>query len=185
MKRDAAGATPDFVRRVAQIHAELGIAPDYGAVRRLPLSEEADECDLVPAGFLFDRDRPVRLLKPAAAAWERMAAAAADSRIPLRLVSGFRSVARQREIIADKLAAGDSVNEALTVVAAPGYSEHHTGRAADIGVPGEPPLEEAFEGTVAFRWLENHAAEFGFRLSYPRSNVHRIVYEPWHWCWTG
>jgi len=55
------------------------------------------------------------------------------------------------------------------VNAAPGYSEHHTGRAIDIGASGEPPLTETFEHTAAFRWLARRGGEFGFRLSYPRT----------------
>jgi len=75
------------------------------------------------------------------------------------------------------------VEEILTVNAAPGYSEHHSGYALDIGTPGEPPAEESFESTAAFAWLGEHAGRFGFQLSYPRDNPHGIVYEPWHWCW--
>jgi len=69
--------------------------------------------------------------------------------------------------------------------AAPGYSEHHGGRALDIGTPDEPPAEESFEKTAAFEWLQRNAEGHGFVLSYPRDNPHGIVYEPWHWCWRG
>jgi len=31
--------------------------------------------------------------------------------------------------------------------------------------------------------LQKNARRFGYRLSYPRRNPHRIAYEPWHWCW--
>lgn len=73
------------------------------------------------------------------------------------------------------------MQEILNVNAAPGYSEHHGGRALDIGTPGEPPAEESFEHTPAFAWLTRHAGDFGFVMSYPRGNPHGIVYEPWHW----
>ena len=65
--------------------------------------------------------------------------------------------------------------------AAPGYSEHHTGRAVDLTTPGTPPLLEAFERTAAFAWLERHAARFGFVMTYPRNNPLGVIYEPWHW----
>ncbi|MEO8102521.1 MAG: D-alanyl-D-alanine carboxypeptidase family protein, partial [Betaproteobacteria bacterium] len=48
--------------------------------------------------------------------------------------------------------------------------------------PSDPELEVEFENTAAFRWLTGHAAEFGFRLSYPRGNTAGYQYEPWHWC---
>jgi D-alanyl-D-alanine carboxypeptidase len=69
----------------------------------------------------------------------------------------------------------------LAVNAAPGYSEHHGGRAVDLATPGHPTIEEAFEHSPAFAWLTAHAARLRLRLSYPRDNPHGIVYEPWHW----
>ncbi len=77
------------------------------------------------------------------------------------------------------------MREILSVSAAPGYSEHHTGRAVDLTTPGTRPLEEDFEATPAFEWLTGTAEDFGFRMSYPRNNRHGIAYEPWHWMWTG
>ena len=74
-----------------------------------------------------------------------------------------------------------AVEQILAVNAAPGYSEHHGGYALDIGTPGEPPAEESFEATDAFAWLARHAPAHGFAMSYPRDNLHGIVYEPWHW----
>ena len=77
--------------------------------------------------------------------------------------------------------AGQAIEEILKVNAAPGYSEHHTGRAVDIATPGSRPLTEEFEDTDAFRWLESRAIEFGFSMTYPRDNPWGIAYEPWHW----
>ena len=66
--------------------------------------------------------------------------------------------------------------------APPGCSEHHTGRAVDIGTPHCKVLDEEFEQTEAFDWLVRFAGKFGFRLSYPRGNSCGYAYEPWHWC---
>lgn len=127
--------------------------------------------------------RLLQLTPAAAQAWRRMRAAAAAEGFALIAVSGFRSVRRQTRIIRDKLAAGKSIDDILRYVAAPGFSEHHTGRALDIGVEGHLELEEDFSRTTAFYWLQAHAGRFGFRLSYPRGNRYGIGYEPWHWCW--
>jgi D-alanyl-D-alanine carboxypeptidase len=78
-----------------------------------------------------------------------------------------------------------SLADILQVNAAPGFSEHHSGRAIDIGAPGEPAAEPSFERTPAFNWLMQFAPAHGFRLSYPRNNPHGIAYEPWHWYWIG
>lgn len=158
----------------------LGIPADYGTSRGLSLQPE--ESDLVSIGS-SPYGQEVLLSRPAAAAWVRMAATARSSGIELVAISGFRSVHRQTEIIRRKLEAGEALDAILRTVAAPGYSEHHTGCAIDVGRPAEPALTEAFASTPAFRWLEGNASKFGFRLSFPRGNPHGIAYEPWHWCY--
>lgn len=138
---------------------------------------------LVLVGPAADDGKPVRLTPRAAAAWRRMVAAAARAGVELLPISGYRSVARQITIIRRKLAAGERIADILRLVAAPGCSEHHTGRAIDIGSPEDCALDEHFAKTAGFRWLRKNAARFGFHLTYPRKNPHRIAYEPWHWCW--
>jgi len=172
------GLMTSYSECIAGILSELGIASDYGASRGLELQPEAAE--LVTARVLAN-GRELKLAPEAAAAWEAMRSAAAGEGIPLLLISGFRSVAYQREILERKRAQGEAMDAILRVNAAPGYSEHHTGRAVDIGTPGCPPLEEAFEQTEAFHWLQQEAGRFGFRLSFPRNNPHGIIFEPWHW----
>jgi D-alanyl-D-alanine carboxypeptidase len=113
-----------------------------------------------------------------------MRQAAARDDLELVPISGFRSIDRQTELFRAKLAAGQTVDEILRYVAAPGFSEHHTGRALDIGSLEHPELDEEFAGTTAFAWLEGHARDFGFSMSYPRRNRHGITFEPWHWCWS-
>ena len=110
-----------------------------------------------------------------------MKAAAAEAGVGLHLVSAFRSLDRQCEIVRDKLAGGQSLDEILAVSAPPGYSEHHTGRAIDIGSRPDDPLEEAFERSDAYAWLGPNASRYGFFLSYPRENRYGYRYEPWHW----
>lgn len=130
-------------------------------------------------------DRPLWLTAKAAAAWHALCDAALADGVELEAISGFRSHAYQLGIFARKLARGQTVEQILAVNAAPGFSEHHSGEAIDIGTPGEPPAEESFEHTAAFSWLQPHASRFGFRLSYPRDNAHGISYEPWHWRFVG
>ena len=171
-----------FRRRIASLHAALGIPADYGRQRALPQYPEASK--LVSIGQdVFDREQ--RLLAPAATAWRAMAAAAAGDGVTLQVVSAFRSVAYQEGIVRRKLARGQRVEDILQVTAAPGFSEHHSGRAVDVTTPDYPVLEEVFEESEAFAWLSRRAGEFGFLLSYPRDNPHGLAYEPWHWAWWG
>ncbi len=169
-----------LTRQLAQIHCELGIPTSYAADRRLSPHFDAIESELVDVG-MNDEGRPIRLVGPVAVAWGRMRQAASRNDIELVPISGFRSIARQTENFREKLAAGKRLEEILRYVAAPGFSEHHSGRALDIGSPEHIELDEDFARTGAFRWLESHAASFGFVMSYPRDNPHGIGYEPWHW----
>lgn len=162
--------------------ASLGLQLQTCLDRGLPRHSEP------PVLRFIGKDRRGRahwLIAPAAAAFLAMQEAARREGIVLEIVSSFRSVLHQAEIFRRKLARGIPLPEILRVNAPPGFSEHHSGRALDLGTPGCPPAEEAFEGTSAFRWLAQHAAGFGFRLSYPRENPYGFIYEPWHWCWSS
>jgi len=134
----------------------------------------------------FDRyQRPLWLVAQAGRAWNRMRVAAMKDAVVLDAISGYRSHAYQVGIIQRKLQRGLELAQILAVNTAPGFSEHHSGAALDIGTVGEPPAEESFERTPAFAWLSAQAGRFGFSLSYPRDNPHGIAYEPWHWCYRG
>ncbi len=156
----------------------LGLPPEILAHYRPPRHDEP--AHLVEAG----RDRYARTLwltRTAAAAWQRMAQAATADGLILEAVSGFRSAAYQRGLIARKRARGQSWADILNVSALPGHSEHHLGTTLDLHAGDGPVLEESFEDTQAFGWLQAHAGRFGFHLSYPRDNPYGIAYEPWHW----
>lgn len=168
-----------FADKIADLHATLGIEPGYAQRSGLPLQPEPPELtDAGPDMF----GRPQQLMPQALAAWLSMQASARADGVALYLVSAFRSVEYQADLIRRKQASGRKLTDILSVNAAPGFSEHHTGRAIDIATDGDPVLETSFENTPAFAWLCKHAEEFGFVLSYPRESRTAISYEPWHWC---
>ena len=173
-----ARATP--ITQPLPLPPDLVIPADYGAVRNLRRQRECRH--LVSIG-ISPSGREIRLAPRAAQAWRQLHAAALRASRTLVPISGFRSIQRQREIIQEKLATGEALSSILKQVAAPGFSEHHTGRALDIGSDHTDDLSANFARTSAFRWLRIHAPRFGFHLSFPRKNPHGIVYEPWHWCW--
>lgn len=161
----------------------LGIDADaYAAATGLALVAEPDW--LAFAGHDRYR-RPLWMHVDAARAWRTLREAAGRDGVVLEAISGYRSHDYQLGIFQRKLARGDDLPAILEVNAAPGYSEHHSGLAIDIGAPGEPAAEESFERTPAFAWLQARAGGLGFALSYPRGNPHGIVYEPWHWRYGG
>lgn len=160
-------------------HAQLGISPDYGQRCGLALCLEPEE--LVDTELDFYQ-RPQRLVPAALRSWDLMRKAASADGISLFLISAFRSFQYQHELIAAKLERGQTIDEILRVNAAPGFSEHHSGRALDLGTLGCDALVEKFEDTEAFQWLMNNATAFDFHLSFPRNHLSYLDYEPWHWC---
>lgn len=160
--------------------AALGISAEILQHRGFIAVTEADTLVLAEVGA----DGREYLLTPAAnQAWQAMKNAAAADGIALLMISAFRSIQRQADIIQTKLESGQSIQDILQVCAPPGYSEHHSGRAIDIATPEDPELEISFDTTAAFRWLQQHAHAFGFDMSYPPQNSSGYQYEPWHWCY--
>jgi zinc D-Ala-D-Ala carboxypeptidase len=172
-------STRKAVQLIAEAHA-LGVPLNHGSLRNLKRVREATSLTFVGADT---QGRPQWLTPRAARAWTRMRDAAASNDVMLEIVSAFRSVEYQLGIIRRKIERGLSMDEILRVSAAPGYSEHHSGRAFDLTTPNYAALEEDFENSPAFAWLSTNAKLYGFTMSYPRGNPHGIAYEPWHWCW--
>ena len=107
--------------------------------------------------------------------------------IYLVFLSGYRSVNLQNDIFYSlKSIRNQEASERARVSAPPGYSEHSTGFAIDIGDANqrETDFETEFENTDAFRWLKKNAAKFHFKLSFNKANKY-IDYEPWHWRYEG
>lgn len=174
-----ASAAPGF----EPLLPEFGLDPDVYS-ERTGLHAITEPAQLEYAGKDRYR-RPLWLEYGTAKAWHRMRLAASRDGVPLDAISGFRSQHYQAGIFRRKLARGLGLEDILKVNAAPGFSEHHSGRAIDIGTCNEPAADESFENTPAFVWLSKRADDFGFRLSFPRGNPHTIGYEPWHWYWLG
>jgi D-alanyl-D-alanine carboxypeptidase len=177
-----AGPHDSTVVMLDAVLSDLGITADVLHSRGLQRQLEAMDLEVAETG----PDGREHLLVPSAAgAWREMKAAALADGESLFIVSAFRSVTRQAQIVRSKLRSGASIEEVIAVCAPPGYSEHHTGRAVDLSTPGVRPLEIEFASSFAFRWLRRNAARFAFELSYPPNNPQGYQYEPWHWCHRG
>jgi zinc D-Ala-D-Ala carboxypeptidase len=167
---------------VGTLFDSLDISPQIVKSRGLKFYNEERRLIVVEVG---EDGRQHQLTPEASAAWSSLRESALSAGVTLRIESAYRSVMYQAELVQQKLDRGMSIDEALTINAPPGYSEHHTGRVVDISTPGAPTLETEFEETDAFRWLEANAASFGFVMTLPRGNRYGYRYEPWHWCFVG
>jgi D-alanyl-D-alanine carboxypeptidase len=125
---------------------------------------------------------PILLDKQAAEYFGKMQQAAKNEGIGLQAVSGFRSYEDQRKLFDRQVQRRGSQRSAALLSAPPGFSEHHTGYAMDIGdVNNEKDiLSLAFEQSKAFFWLN-----YGFEMSFPKGNPMGVSYEPWHWRFVG
>lgn len=113
----------------------------------------------------------------------------------LALVSGFRSADLQHTLYWNKVekyrTQGYNELDAQllggTVVKRPGFSEHNTGLAADLGGSGNFSLERDFADTQAYAWLIDHCADYGFILRFPegKEDVTGVIFEPWHYRYVG
>ncbi len=170
--------TPGYQARVKTINDELGIPASYEQQTGRSLETQQDR--LVIAGI--DPGQGVFFMSRAARdAWWEMQAAAIMDGVTLTLISAFRSVERQAQIVRDRLEAGEPIETILKTNTAPGFSEHHTGDALDFTTSDAAPFSKDFAGTEAFEWLSQNAARYCFELSYPEKDNNGIAFEPWHW----
>ncbi|MCM1982516.1 M15 family metallopeptidase [Lyngbya confervoides] len=161
--------------------AARGGEPHYN---HLPYQEATGE--LMTVGEYYDR--PEQLVPEVAQAFWTMQDAAAASGIRLGPISGFRTIADQAQLFERQIQRhGGSAQEAATLSAPPGYSEHHTGYTLDIRDLDQPDtdLKYAMENTAAYRWLLDNGCTYGFELSFPEGNRQGVSFEPWHWRYIG
>ena len=102
--------------------------------------------------------------------------------------SGFRSYEYQTTLY-NRYVNRDGKENADRYSARPGYSEHQTGLAFDIGEKGRQDLwlTAEFGETPAGQWLMNNAHHYGFILRYPLGKEHitGFMYESWHYRYVG
>ena len=149
---------------------------------RIPDSYEPDLVYVCESGERLD--------KKVAEHYEAMYNAALKDGVTLTPCSGYRSYETQERNYNRKIeffeGQGFSTEEAkvkaATIIMPPGSSEHNLGYAMDIVC-----VDEWFEDTQEFRWLQEHAADYGFIMRYPKEkqDITKVIYEPWHWRYVG
>lgn len=107
--------------------------------------------------------------------------------LTLRAFSTYRDYDRQ-DFLYNRYTENDGKEEADTFSARPGFSEHQTGLAFDIGGPNsKDDASMSFEKTNEFKWLINNSFKYGFILRYPKGkeDITGFMYEPWHYRYVG
>ncbi|MBE7018416.1 MAG: hypothetical protein E7413_00845 [Ruminococcaceae bacterium] len=110
-----------------------------------------------------------------------MADAAARAGLSMKVVSAYRTESYQRGLYNNKVRSSGKTY-ADNYSARPGHSEHQTGLAVDIN-----STKVAFEYSGEFKWLQQHAHEYGFIMRYPKGKewITGYAYEPWHYRYVG
>jgi D-alanyl-D-alanine carboxypeptidase len=104
----------------------------------------------------------------------------------VNIISGYRTLEYQQGLLDDKVhETGEA--EALRWIARPGYSEHHTGLAFDLGLYSDAGVSTGFTGTGTFKWLDDNFYRYGFIVRYPedKTEITGISFEPWHIRYVG
>ncbi len=114
-------------------------------------------------------------------AFDELCAAAAEEDLSIYLSSGYRDYETQKEIY-DEYVAVYGQELADTFSSRPGFSEHHSGLVIDVN-----SIDDTFAETSEAKWLEQHCAEFGFIIRYPKdkTDITGYKYEPWHIRYVG
>ncbi len=159
-----------------------------------PLPRHYD--DVIKTELVDETYREYYLDERAAKYYMNMLKAAEDDGIDLITVSTYRTYEYQKNnfdtSVEDRMNDGMNYEEAyksaMQSVQLPGQSEHNAGLAVDILSNEYDSMDDdGFENTEAFRWLSEHAAEYGFILRYPKNktDITGIIYEPWHYRFVG
>jgi D-alanyl-D-alanine carboxypeptidase len=141
-----------------------------------------------PASALVEIAPGQRLQRDAARELLAMLEAARRDGVNLVVLSAFRSIEQQQSLFFDvKSERNQSALERARVSAPPGFSEHSSGYAVDLGDAraAATNLSPSFDTTAAFQWLQANAHRYHFTLSFPRNNPQGVSYEPWHWRFEG
>jgi D-alanyl-D-alanine carboxypeptidase len=118
--------------------------------------------------------------KEAADALTALVAAAKTQGLTINSLSGYRSYANQVTVYNNEVKNyGQAVADSES--AKPGYSEHQTGFAIDVG-GGGCGIEDCFGNTAEGKWVAANAYSYGFIVRYTAAKQSVTGYraEPWH-----
>jgi D-alanyl-D-alanine carboxypeptidase len=121
-----------------------------------------------------------RLRAEAATALATLIADAKTSGLYISSLSGYRSYGTQVSVYNNEVATNGQAT-ADTQSARPGYSEHQTGLAIDVG-GGGCGIEDCFGDTDEGKWVAENAYRYGFIIRYMpgKESITGYRAEPWH-----
>lgn len=153
-------------------------------------SHPLNPIDYTPVDLIFPNvqtNGSLQVRSSLASKLSEMFLAAANAGSPLTIISAYRSYNYQNTVYNNYVSQYGQA-ETDTFSARPGYSEHQTGLAVDLGAPsGLCTLDSCFANTDQGKWLANNSWLYGFILRYPegKTDITGYKYEPWHFRYIG
>ena len=126
----------------------------------------------------------IYLVKEAKDMLEKLIAAAKEDGLNIRVTSAYRSYSYQVNLY-NNYVKTDGEKLADTYSARPGYSEHQTGLVVDVTRSFDN--FNNFENTEEYKWMLEHASDYGFILRYPKDKeeITTYTFEAWHYRYVG
>ena len=146
------------------------------------LDEDFVPDDLVEFDQEYCNDEVQEGNREAVVAFKNMYEAAKKEGLGLVINSSYRSYQDQEEVCNTyKNLYGEGY--VSRYVALPGFSEHQTGLAFDIGSTSSKVFAESKE----YEWMKDNAYKYGFILRFTKSNAYITGFrsEPWHYRYVG
>ncbi len=170
-----------------ELETDISLKEKMNVNKFYALSEEYTPENLVsiPLDYSYGDEGSNQLIDYAYDKFIDLWQAAHDEGFYLMVTSSYRDYASQKDIY-DYRKATQGERKADETAARPGHSEHQTGLVVDMTSTTEP-LDTDFSESEAYKWLKEHAHEFGFIERYPEGKTYLTGYSPesWHWRYVG
>jgi len=165
------------------VHTDKELLEKYSSVYFLNENYVPASLTNIATSSLNRPTKPEQFLTSAYPHLQKLLQDAADANVPLQVLSAYRSFGTQAALKSGyKMTFGPGTANSFS--ADQGYSEHQLGTAVDFTNPTIGAVLTGFDKSQGYTWLQAHAWEYGFILSYPKGNTH-FVFEPWHWRYVG
>ena len=169
------------------VNKEHPIADDFVPANLVDMSEYCD-----PALVKIKYSGTQGVYEAVDALIDMLEAAKADGITNWQVSAAYRSAADQQQIFdanvksymeKNGLSRTNAISATRKTVADPGTSEHHTGLAFDMTVPGT----QSFVSTKQCGWLHAHCWDYGFVVRYQKDkeDITGFLAEAWHIRYVG
>ena len=149
------------------------------------LDEDYSYDELVEIESNYSNNKNNMLSKEAYEAFKKLVDDASKEGLNIRSNYAYRTYSYQEGVYNEKKDS-DGVSYADSISARPGYSEHQTGLALDVGVL-DKYADVKFQYTKEYDWMKDNSYKYGFILRYPlgKENITGYNFESWHYRYVG